>query len=170
MRDLLFFSMTQSWIIWSQFENLRFLPIYINMKIETWIVLKFSILTSNNFRIVCFAKKKITTLFESSDIWLFSQFKYPVLQLEIYLRMYAALKNQFYSKKNKKRKKKILCNFLVRTLVFPKNFSFFPRKPQKLLRMGPQLFLCTCPAGQTAQKQKSCTTKSPLMHDYWLDI
>ena len=81
------------------------------MKIETWIVLKFSILTSNNFRIVCFAKKKITTLFESSDIWLFSQFKYPVLQLEIYLRMYAALKNQFYSKKNKKRKKKSYATF-----------------------------------------------------------
>ena len=38
--------------------------------------------------------------------------------------------------------------------------------PQKLLIIGPQLFLCTGPAAQTAQKQKSCTTKRPLMQDW----
>ena len=30
----------------------------------------------------------------------------------------------------------------------------------------PTFFLCTGPAAQTAQKQKSCTTKSPLMQDW----
>ena len=38
--------------------------------------------------------------------------------------------------------------------------------PKKLLIIGPQLFLCTGPAARTAQKQKSCTNKSPLMHDW----
>ena len=28
------------------------------------------------------------------------------------------------------------------------------------------IFLCTGPSSQTAQKQKSCTTKSPLMQDW----
>ena len=32
--------------------------------------------------------------------------------------------------------------------------------------MGIQFFLCTGPAAQTAQKQKSLTTKSPLMQDW----
>ena len=35
-----------------------------------------------------------------------------------------------------------------------------------LLIIGHQLFLCTGPATQTAQKQKSCTTKSFLMQDW----
>ena len=30
----------------------------------------------------------------------------------------------------------------------------------------PTFFLCTGPAAQTAKKQKSCTTKSPLMQDW----
>ena len=38
--------------------------------------------------------------------------------------------------------------------------------PQKLLIIGNQLFLSTGPAAQTAQKQKSHTTKSPLMQDW----
>ena len=38
-------------------------------------------------------------------------------------------------------------------------------RPQKLLIIGPELFfsVCTCPV---APKQKSCTTKSPLMQDW----
>ena len=32
--------------------------------------------------------------------------------------------------------------------------------------MGPKLFLCTGLAAQMAQKQKSSTTKSPLMQDW----
>ena len=38
-------------------------------------------------------------------------------------------------------------------------------RTQKLLIIGLQLFLCTGPAAQTTQKQKSNTTKSPLMQD-----
>ena len=39
-------------------------------------------------------------------------------------------------------------------------------RPQKLLIIGPQLFLCTGQAAQMAQKQKSRTTKSPLMQNW----
>ena len=39
-------------------------------------------------------------------------------------------------------------------------------RPQKLLIIGPELFFSTGPAAQTAQKQKSLTTKSPLMQDW----
>ena len=38
--------------------------------------------------------------------------------------------------------------------------------PQKLLIIDPDFFYCTGLAAQTAQKQKSCTTKSPLMQDW----
>ena len=31
---------------------------------------------------------------------------------------------------------------------------------------APNFFLCTGSAAQTAQEQKSCTTKSPLMQDW----
>ena len=47
--------------------------------------------------------------------------------------------------------------------------NFLPPKTwknltQKLLIIGPEpFFFSTGPAAQTAQKQKSCTTKSPLM-------
>ena len=51
--------------------------------------------------------------------------------------------------------KKMLKSFLT-----PKN------RHQKLLIIGPQLFLCTGLAAQTAQKQKSRTTKSPLIQDW----
>ena len=39
-------------------------------------------------------------------------------------------------------------------------------RPQKLLIIDPQLLLCTGAAGQTAQKQKTRTAKSPLMQDW----
>ena len=39
-------------------------------------------------------------------------------------------------------------------------------RPQKLLIIGPQLVLRTNPTAQTAQKQKSRTTKCPLMQDW----
>ena len=38
--------------------------------------------------------------------------------------------------------------------------------PQMLLIIGPHFFFSTGPAAQTAQKQKSRTTKSPLMQDW----
>ena len=63
--------------------------------------------------------------------------------------------------------------FSVEAIVFSKIFKkkFDPqnmKKPalKKLLISDPQLFLCIGPAAQTAQKQKSCTTKSPLMQDW----
>ena len=54
--------------------------------------------------------------------------------------------------------KKKLKNFLT-----PKTWK---NRPQKLLIIAPNFFLCTGPAAQTAQKQKSCTNKSPLMQDW----
>ena len=51
------------------------------------------------------------------------------------------------------------------SMVFSKQNFFYPqnrkKRPQKMLIIGPQLFLCTGLAAQTAQKQKSRTTKSP---------
>ena len=38
--------------------------------------------------------------------------------------------------------------------------------PQKWLIIGPQFFLRTGPAAQMHQKQKSRTTKSPIMQDW----
>ena len=55
--------------------------------------------------------------------------------------------------------------------VFFKKINIFfdpenmKKHPQKLLIIGP-LFLCTGPAAQTFQKQKTRTTKSPLMLDW----
>ena len=41
------------------------------------------------------------------------------------------------------------------------------KKPSsKTAQNHPPTFLCTGPAAQTAQKQKSCTTKSSLMQDW----
>ena len=57
-------------------------------------------------------------------------------------------------------------------IVFPKEClnKFDPqnmkKRPQKLLIIGPQLFLCTDPAAQTAQKQKFHNTKIPLVKDW----
>ena len=49
-------------------------------------------------------------------------------------------------------------------------FFFWPQKrikrPQKLLIIGPPTFLCTGPAAQMTPKQKSRTTKSPLVQDW----
>ena len=39
-------------------------------------------------------------------------------------------------------------------------------RPQKLLIISPQLFLCTGPAAQTAQKQKSRNMKSPFIQNW----
>ena len=49
----------------------------------------------------------------------------------------------------------------------PENMKKFH---QKLLIIGPILFLCTGPAAQTAQKTKPRTTKSPLMQDWVLRL
>ena len=43
------------------------------------------------------------------------------------------------------------------------------KRPQKLLIIGPQLFLFNVLAAQTAQEQKSRTTKSSLIQDWYLD-
>ena len=61
--------------------------------------------------------------------------------------------------------KEILCNILVRTLVFFSE-NVDPENMKKLLskvaHIRPQtFFFCTGPAVQTAQKQKSRTPKSP---------
>jgi hypothetical protein len=63
--------------------------------------------------------------------------------------------------------------FSADATMFSKKFKLFflPLKtwknhPQKLLIIGPDLFLCTGLAAQTAQKQKSRSTKSPLMQDW----
>ena len=60
----------------------------------------------------------------------------------------------------------------VDATVFSKNFQKMfwlqtheKKCPQKLLIIGPQLFLGTDPAAQTVQKQKPRTTKSPLMQN-----
>ena len=47
--------------------------------------------------------------------------------------------------------------------LIPKTWK---NRPQKLLIIGPNFFLCTGLAAQTAQKQISRTTKSPLMQDW----
>ena len=66
--------------------------------------------------------------------------------------------------------------FSADAIVFSRKIQFFltPKKwknlPQKLLIIHPWLFLCTSPAAQTAQKQKSRTTKSPLMQDWILKL
>ena len=56
--------------------------------------------------------------------------------------------------------------------MFSKIFNIFlplkawKKHPQKLLIIGPELFFITGRSAQTAQKQKSRTTKSPLMQDW----
>ena len=40
------------------------------------------------------------------------------------------------------------------------------KTPSKFAHNWPKLFLCTGPAAQTTQKQKSRTIKSPLMQDW----
>ena len=45
----------------------------------------------------------------------------------------------------------------------PKNIR---KPPSKVAHIRPPIFLCTGLAAQTSQKQKSCTTKSPLMQDW----
>ena len=58
-------------------------------------------------------------------------------------------------------------------ILFSKKFNFFfdpenmKKTPSKVANNRPPTFLlCTGPAAQTAQKQKSCTIKSPLMQDW----
>jgi hypothetical protein len=61
--------------------------------------------------------------------------------------------------------KKVLCNFLVQTLFFdPQNM----KKPPSNVAHNrpPTFFINTGPIAQTAQKQKSCIPKSPLMQDW----
>ena len=52
--------------------------------------------------------------------------------------------------------------------LFSEDAIVFSKKinPQKLLIIGPNIFLCTGPAVQKVQKLKSRTTKSPLMQDW----
>ena len=56
--------------------------------------------------------------------------------------------------------------------MFLKKFNIFfalktwKNHPQKLLIIGPDFFLYWPAAAQTAQQQKSHTTKSPLMQDW----
>ena len=96
-----------------------------------------------------------------------------------HLRMCAALKRMFYSKKkNSKNSKHFQFFFIFIMQLFSANATVFSKKILnvltlktwkplwKLLIIGPQLFLCTGLAAQTAQKQKSSTTKSPLMQDW----
>ena len=46
----------------------------------------------------------------------------------------------------------------------PENMNKLPSKVAH--NRPPTFFFSTCPAAQTAQKQKSRTTKSPLMQDW----
>ena len=50
------------------------------------------------------------------------------------------------------------------TLFLP--LKTWKNRPQKLLIVSPDLFFSTGLAAQTAQKQKSRTTKSPLVQDW----
>ena len=65
-----------------------------------------------------------------------------------------------------------LCStFTFENVGSPKKTQFYSKKvlkkcPQKLLIIRPQLFLSIGLAAQTAQKQKSRTSKSPLMQDW----
>ena len=54
------------------------------------------------------------------------------------------------------------------TIFLKKNWNFsLSLKTWKLLIISPEpIFFSTCPATQTAQRQKSRTTKSPLMQDW----
>ena len=94
--------------------------------------------------------------------------------LHSHLRMYAALKKQFCSKKDffkndeKRVKRFLLFNFLVWTLqCFQKILIFFDPKnmkknhPQKLLIIGPQLFLCTGPADKRPRNRNPVPPKAP---------
>ena len=63
--------------------------------------------------------------------------------------------------------------FSADAIVFSKLFLIFfdlenmKKPPSKVAHnQPPTFFLCTGPAAQTAQKQKSLTTKSPLMQDW----
>ena len=61
--------------------------------------------------------------------------------------------------------------FNVDAIVFSKKKNRFAPKnmkkpPSKVAHNQPPTFLCTGLAAQTAQKQLSRTTKSPLMHDW----
>ena len=63
--------------------------------------------------------------------------------------------------------------FSMDTIVFSKKkieFLFdlknMKKTPSKVAHNRPQLFLCTGPAAQTAQKQKSRITQGPLMQDW----
>ena len=95
--------------------------------------------------------------------------------------MCAALKKPSFIQKKNSKKKKIEFFFLNyyatfqcgRYNVFKKilNFFFDPENMKKLPQKvahnrPPTFFLCIGPAAQTAQKQKSRTTKSPLMQDW----
>ena len=81
--------------------------------------------------------------------------------------MCAAIKKKSFIKKNLKKKFKkkiILRNLLMQTLY---SFVFFKFGPENMKKppskvghnRPPDFFLCTGPAAQTAQKQKSLTTK-----------
>ena len=81
--------------------------------------------------------------------------------------MCAALtKTSFIPKKIQKK-----FNFKFIMQLFSANAIFFDpenmkKAPSKDAHNRPQLFFCTGPAAQMALKQKSCTTKSPLMQDW----
>ena len=73
----------------------------------------------------------------------------------------------------------ILCNFLLRTLQYFQKFlnlcfahEDMKKTPSKVAHNRPKIiFFSTGPAAQMAQKQKSCTTKSPgLGFNLWLSL
>ena len=83
-------------------------------------------------------------------------------------------KNQFYSEriflKNQKNQEEYFNMQLFcadARIVFPKKFwrwkKVWKNRPQKLLISALNLLLCTGPAAQTAQKQKSRTTNGAVM-------
>ena len=70
------------------------------------------------------------------------------------LKKYSFITKEIQKEKEKKSKK----NF------DPENMKITATKVAH--NRPPSLFLCSGPAAQTAQKQKFCTTKSPLMQDW----
>ena len=57
-----------------------------------------------------------------------------------------------------------LKSYIINKIFDPENMKKTPSKVAH--NRPPTFFSCTGPAAQMAQKQKSCTTKSPLMQDW----
>ena len=71
----------------------------------------------------------------------------------------------FQKRKTKKEKNQFIIYSVFKKKIDLENMKKTALK-SRLLIIGPLYFLSTGPTAQTTHKQKSCTTKSPLMQDW----